>query len=206
MVPDAVVRDSYGREVASGWGAAEIGGNWRTSAPGGSAFVADGVGVLSAPRGTLASASLPVSQQDTDLRLRFGYDQASSGGGIYSQVIGRGTMGTGLGVKVWVPSSGTLYLTPFEKVAWAEKQLSNAVRVRGISVQPKQMFEMRLQTTGTGTSTVRVKVWPVGAEEPEAWVTTATTATPQVQAAGGIALATMLSSSASPTWHQTEKG
>ena len=55
---------------------------------------------------------------------------------------------------------------------------------------------MRFQVTGTNPTTVRAKVWKVGAAEPAAWLVSTTDSTAALQAAGGVGMWVYLSSAA----------
>jgi hypothetical protein len=57
-------------------------------------------------------------------------------------------------------------------------------------------LNVRLQTTGTTPTTLRLKVWPATAAEPTAWQTTATDSWAALQSPGAVGLTASLSGSA----------
>jgi PKD repeat protein len=57
-------------------------------------------------------------------------------------------------------------------------------------------LSVRLQVTGTAPTTVRAKVWRAGTTEPSVWQVQTTDSTSGLQKAGGLALATYISGSA----------
>jgi hypothetical protein len=56
-------------------------------------------------------------------------------------------------------------------------------------------LRLRLQVSGTGTTTVKGKVWKVGSAEPSTWLT-GTDSTAALQVPGGVALLPYLSGAA----------
>jgi hypothetical protein len=55
-------------------------------------------------------------------------------------------------------------------------------------------LEVRLQVTGTGPTTIRMKVWPAGTAEPADWQRSTTDSTAVMQAAGSVGVTAYLSS------------
>jgi hypothetical protein len=60
-------------------------------------------------------------------------------------------------------------------------------------------LQVRMQATGTGTTTLRAKLWRTGTTEPSTWLIAATDTTAALQAAGTTGLQGYLSSSATGT-------
>ena len=87
----------------------------------------------------------------------------------------------------------TLFLV--RTVNGAEVTLANQ-RIPGLVYQPGQVLRLRLQATGTGTTTLRGRLWVDGATEPTTWNLTTTDTTAALQNPGAVGLITYLSSTA----------
>ncbi|MGY1693261.1 PKD domain-containing protein, partial [Geodermatophilus sp. SYSU D01105] len=82
--------DSFGREVASGWGAAEVGGAWTVAGSTAAARVVDGAGQISGAAGKESRAGLAdVAQQEVAVQADITLPQAATGGGAYISLAGR---------------------------------------------------------------------------------------------------------------------
>ncbi|GER22629.1 hypothetical protein NCCP1664_11260 [Zafaria cholistanensis] len=193
-----LARDTFGRTVASGFGAAETGGNWTVSSTANTS-VSSGVGRLRLPSaGNSASALLnAVSSTSTDLRLALGTDKPATGSGLYLSAVARSVPGAGqYRAKAVLGANGQVRLqTVRTTAAGAETALQTAVTVPGVSYAVGDRLEVRVQATGTSPTTVRAKVWERGTPEPAGWQVSATDATAGLQAAGGVGLLAYLSSS-----------
>jgi len=66
----------------------------------------------------------------------------------------------------------------------------------GTTYTPGTQLRFRFQVTGTGTTTLRAKVWKVGSAEPAAWTATVTDTTAALQVAGSVGVMGYLSSTA----------
>jgi len=60
----------------------------------------------------------------------------------------------------------------------------------GNNIIPGTKYNVRLQVFGTGTTTIRSKIWAQGATEPVAWQLTTTDTTAALQAAGHTGMTT----------------
>ncbi|GAA2726849.1 LamG-like jellyroll fold domain-containing protein [Cellulomonas aerilata] len=186
-----LARDAFDRTVTGGWGTAAVGGAWATSGAASSFSVDGGVGrqVLPAP-GRDVTSVLAGSSTDTEVQVVVGLGTPPTGGGTYVSVIGRkvGTAGD---------YRARLRLYPTGVVNLQAARGGTAVRavdVPGLSYAAGDRLAVRLQVTGTSPTTLRVKTWPAGDAEPDAWQITATDATPALQAGGGVGVGTYLSS------------
>ena len=72
-----------------------------------------------------------------------------------------------------------------------------AVTLPGLSYSAGDELAMRMQTTGDGTSRIRVKVWAADQPEPAAWSLTTTDSTASLQAPGSMSLRFQVAGSAS---------
>ncbi len=79
-------------------------------------------------------------------------------------------------------------------VAGAETVLATTP-VSGLTYTPGAVLHVRIQVTGSGTTTVRIKAW-VGATEPATWQVVGTDTTAALQVAGGVGIRGYLSATA----------
>ncbi|WP_162873076.1 PKD domain-containing protein [Austwickia chelonae] len=191
-----LLTDTFTRQSTSGWGNADNGGTWKNDSTASKYTVDGGKGSIALEPRASRGTQLPGTGGDIDLRMKIGYDQAATGGGIFSQIIGRGTLRDGYGARLWVHESGVLRMAPIRRVGGADTDLGTALIVPKIRHAAGNTYEVRLQITGKGTSTVKAKIWAVGTEEPADWMVSATDTTAALQTTGGVALQSYLSGSA----------
>jgi hypothetical protein len=198
--PPPFVSDSFARTVANGLGTADVGGPWTTGGTASNFAVSPGAAALTLrPPGTTLSAYLGSTlRTDTDLRLTLAADKVADGGGLYLSVVGRRiSLNNEYFARVRVYSTGSMRIS-----LAALKGTSTATTIQpeivlsGVTYAPGLQLIMRLQVTGTGPTTLRLKVWPASGTEPAAWQMSATDPTAALQAAGAVGLTAYLSSSA----------
>ena len=187
--PLLYARDDFGRSLATGWGAADVGGAWTVSGAADRWSVAGGTGRLSLNPGDGYTAYLGgVSSTNTEVTMVVSTDKAPTGGGHYVSAIGRRVgPSTDYRAKLRLNATGavSLYLTAM--VSNAETVLSS-LSLPGVTYAVGDRLNIRLQVTGTAPTTVRAKVWKVGASEPAAWALTSTDSTAVLQSAGSAGL------------------
>ncbi len=186
-------RDAFGRTVSNGLGSADVGGAW-TIAGGSTNFaVNNGTAVLRSPvAGTTETARLnSVSSTDTDARVSFALEQASTGGGVTVSLLGRAVGTEDYRARVKVLSTGAVQLA----VTRSGTALASTT-IAGMTYATGDKLEVRLQVTGTEPTTLRAKLWRAGEAEPSAWQVTGTDATAGMQTAGAVGLQVFLSGSA----------
>ena len=161
--------DTFTRTSGSAWGSAQVGGPW-THWGGNSAFTVDGSqGLVNiAQPGWAAQAQLQsVSALDTEVKASIALDKIAGGGGTFVSVTGRtGGFSSEYRAKVWVKANGAVNLSAVAMQS-SEKTL-RSVNVSGLTVAPDEKLWVRMQVEGTGSSTVRAKVWKDGTTEPTA--------------------------------------
>ncbi len=193
----SVARDAFGRTVTGGWGTADRGGAWTLSGTLSRYSVASGAGSVSLGAGSSAKPMLnAVSITDTDFRAVVTTDKAPTGGGQYVSLAGRAVPGgSEYRAKLLLASTGavTAYLTKVD--AGTEVSLGSAV-VPGVSYTAGTKLQVRFQAVGTSPTTLRVKVWAQGQNEPAAWLLSRTDSTAQLQTAGSVGLYHYVSGSA----------
>ncbi|UZN04315.1 PKD domain-containing protein [Cellulomonas sp. S1-8] len=187
-----IARDAFGRTFASGWGAADLGGSWTTTA--GAARVDGSAGLLTVTtRGGLAGARLPgPTSANTDVTVTVALDKRPSGGG-WTLVRGRITDGGEYRLKTSFTAGGGLSAWLVRTTAaGAETSITPVTTVSG-SYTAGTVVRMRLAVSGTSPTTLRARVW-TGATEPTAWLLSTTDATAGLQVPGHVGLAGLVSS------------
>ena len=199
--PTTIASDAFGREVANGLGTADVGGPWTFTGASSSYSVTGGTGRLRMATlgGTLNAYLDGASQQSGDLRLTIGVDKAPTGSGIFLSAIGRRVASAGAyQAKIVLRVGGAvgISLVRVNSSGGGEVALGTAINVPGLTYAAGDRLNVRLQVVGTSPTTLNLKVWKVGTPEPAAWQRTATDATADLQASGGIGLRSYLSSTA----------
>jgi PKD repeat protein len=186
-------RDAFGRTVgAGGWGNADLGGAWTSVQTVGTRLsVTPGAGVMDLPAaGNNTGAFLGgVSQTSADIRTSIVVPVAPVGtAGTDAYVSGR-RVGPGeeYRVRVRFYTNGTVGLLLSRLSGGTESFPGAEVIVPGLTYTPNTTLNVRVQASGTGTTTVRAMVW-TGATEPAAWQITRTDTTAALQVAGAVGL------------------
>jgi PKD repeat protein len=197
-VVTAVVKDGFGRSVTGGWGAAEVGGTWARTGSASQYAVTGGVGTqfLGAAGWNTSMALTGVSSTDTDLRTSVSLDKAATGGGTFVYVTGR-KVATNSEYRATLryrsDGRAVVALTAF-KGSTAGVNLVGETLVPG-TIAAGAKLNVRLEVSGSGTSTIRAKVWADGTAEPTAWTVSATDTYAGLQAPGWVALGAYASGS-----------
>ncbi|WP_114559659.1 PKD domain-containing protein [Desertihabitans aurantiacus] len=180
-----VARDAFGRSTTSGWGTAEVGGEW-SGATGLS--VADGAGRLSVGRSQTRTVTLgSVEATDTSSRFSLSMDKIADGGGLHVNYhVRRGDDG-GYRLKLRYAANGTVNVGLARMVGSTETLLANRV-LSGFTQTAGDVLQVRTETVTEGTTTrLRAKVWRDGEAEPSSWLVTTTDSTATLQDGGQIA-------------------
>jgi PKD repeat protein len=187
--------DAFDRTLSGTWGNANTGGAWTVTGSVTNVAVGGGVGTIRTAAGSGPTATLnSVSAADVDLTVQVGYDKAGTGGGIYSSVLARRTGSADYRAKLRLTSTGsTLFLA--RSLSGVETVLTTQ-NLTGLVYASGDGLNVRFQVQGAGPTTLRAKVWKVGAAEPSTWQTTTTDGTAGLQSAGAVGINTYLSSSA----------
>ncbi|MCD4526678.1 LamG-like jellyroll fold domain-containing protein [Nocardioides sp. cx-173] len=196
--PQPFALDAFSRQLADGWGSADLGGPWTRAGAASNFSVADGLGRIrmSSPGTGPAMALNAPTSADTDLRVRVGADKAATGGGTYLTIQPRLLAnGSRYYADVRLVAGGSVSLILGRTVSGTDTTLLTRT-VPGLTVGAGDLVQVRAQAFGTSPTTLRVKLWPSGTEEPEAWTSSLTDDTAGLQVAGGLGLRTYLSGSA----------
>jgi hypothetical protein len=194
----AVAADTFARTTTGGWGSAERGGSWTSTGASSRWSVAGGKGayVMEAP-GVGGWNHLAVSTAEVDGRVDLSVDKTPTGGGVHLATAVRRTGSSEYRFDVRLTSTGAVVLGLTRVVDGAETTLGGTVTVPGLSYVRGDVLRLRFQAAGTGPTTLKARVWKVGAAEPSTPQITRTDSATALQRAGGVGVFSYLSSSAS---------
>lgn len=188
-VPAALVADAFGRTGAGGWGVADQGGTWLGTGSAALYQVQDGAG-----RVTLNAGSTPrlridsTAVRDADLTATVTPDRLSDTGTTLLWLGGRSSgWDSQYEVVLRIASNGTTTAQLVRRLATGTTALAT-VGVPGGATAGGTALRLRLQLQGSGTTTLRAKVWRADAAEPSAWLLQATDSTAELQDGGGVAV------------------
>jgi hypothetical protein len=137
-----------------------------------------------------------VSVLDTDLVSTAWVETQPTGGGIYLSSAVRSSAAGDYHSRLKLQPNGQVVLNLARTVAGAETALTTQVLVPGVTYTPGLKLSVRVQAVGTGTTTVRARVWVAGTAEPTTWLQSATDSTAALQAAGAVGLTDLVSGTA----------
>ena len=195
----ALALDSFGRTVAEGWGSAEKGGAWTTSATTAGVFsVGDGVGRVRlatagakpAPAATLKA----VTTSDLDLGLQLSVSALPSGGRVDTTVTLRRRGSDAYRGVVRVTGTGAVQVGLGKTVAGLGTNLTTFTTVPGVTLAPGERLFVRAQATGVSPTTLRLKAWESGTAEPTGWQVTAQDTATSLQGVGYVGVSPYLTS------------
>jgi len=180
-----VASDTFGRVFATGWGSADTGGTWTLTGSSTLFAVNGSVATMSVAAGKAPMAHLTaVSSLNTQLSADVSIDKLPDTGTVFVGLTGRGTGTDSYRGSALIGSTGVVRVSVARVVGGVEAALSTAT-VPGLTYTPGTIVHLKLQVTGTGTTTVRIKAW-TGAVEPAGWQATGTDSTAALQNVGGV--------------------
>jgi hypothetical protein len=189
-----VLGDTFRRTSTTGWGTADSGQRWASSAA--SAFAVDGEwGTIAVPKGggraiRPAEVLLADAVVEADLRTT----TAPSGSGTYFWLIGREAGALSYRAKLTLTAAGVTTLSLTRSSSGTDTTLATT-RVPG-TVTSGTTLRLRFEQYGHAPTTVRASAWPAAGSEPPAWMLTTTDATAELQNPGGFGIDSYVSSSA----------
>jgi len=187
--------DTFTRTLATGWGTADTGGAWTLTGSSSLFAVTGGAGTMSIGAGKGPMAHLAgVSSLNTDLSADVAIDKLPDVGSVYIGLTGRGTGTDSYRGSALIGTTGGVRVNVTKVVAGVETAVSTTVTVSGLTYAPGAVLHIRMQVTGTGTTTIRIRAWS-GATEPTTWQMTSTDTTASLQNAGGVGIRGYLSAS-----------
>jgi hypothetical protein len=191
-VTNVIAADDFTRTAANGWGAATSGGTW-TTASATSFAVGAGTGTITAGVGLTRTISL-VGPSSTDseaaVDVTVGALPSTPAASTFIWVSPRRVDDvTNYRARVRVFGDGTVRLAHTVRTPSGELQVGSDVLVTGLIVRAGDVLRLRTQATGSGTTTLRTKVWLGTGIEPTNWQVTATDTTAALQAPGSALVA-----------------
>ncbi|SDF51532.1 hypothetical protein [Klenkia brasiliensis] len=188
----ALAQDSFTRTSTAGWGSADTGGAWTVGSTA-TTSVDGSRGVLALPAaGRSASASLAAVQAtDVTVQASFATSSAATGGGTYGYLAARQSGNTAYRVSARFTTTGAVEVALVRQVAGVETVLGRTTLTGATSG-----VVVRLDASGTGTTSLQVTAWPRGGTAPAAPQLTATDTQAELQRAGAVGVAAYLSGSA----------
>ncbi len=192
-----VATDAFARTTSGGWGAADLGGSWNPTGRASRWAVANGKGrfTMEAP-GTGASNRLDLSTAEVDGHIDVAIDKRATGGGVHIVLEARSAGSSYYEFPVKLRADGSVHVKLARVVNGVASTLAEDKVIPGLSYAAGDVLRLRFQATGTGTTTLRAKVWKAGSSEPTGFQSTATDSSADLQRPGGVAIRSYLSSSA----------
>jgi hypothetical protein len=160
-----------------GWGTAEVGGTWTIPAEAARFSVANRAGTVKLNAGDGYAARLDqVASTGSDVRIAMSVDQPPGGPGYFVNVIGRKVGSHGdYRAKFGIAANGTVAVWLVKTVGTTETVIGSAST--GLKYTVGETLVFRTQVSGTGSTTVRAKVWKITAAEPTTWAVSGTDST-----------------------------
>jgi PKD repeat protein len=189
--PDVLASDSFGRTTTGGLGSADVGGAWTVTAGAARQSVKAGVAELALPAAgnNTGSYLAGVSSTSTDVQTSFALSAMPNGNGTYVYVSGRRvSAGNEYRARVRVQADGRVALTLSRLAGGTETYPGGEIVVPNLTYTAGSTLNVRVQTTGTGTTRIAVTVW-TGNTEPAAAQLIRTDTTAGLQKVGGVGLA-----------------
>jgi mannosyltransferase len=151
----------------------------------------EGAAVVSAPDATtdVVLATRPI--QDLDIQLRIDIDKSAAGGNHYAFVLTRWTADTNTDYAArlrWDPS-GAVWLQQIVSGGATTRPLGEEMRLAQTPPEGASSgLWLREQVVGVNPTTLRIRTWFDGNQEPSTWQVTAVDEDPRLQGPGAVAL------------------
>jgi PKD repeat protein len=197
-VPEAgdFVVDAFDRSATRGWGPAGVGGTWSWRNVADWYSVAGGEAAVTAPPGATAGAYLRDSTaagSDVTAVLRTSRTPNAT---MTTELVARRALDATYQARVGWTAQGRVTLSLGRTASMTSGVVTLATSPVSLPVAAGERVRVRVQAEGTSPTTVRAKVWKLGAAEPTGWQVTATDSTAGLQRRGSVGLTSYLSSSA----------
>lgn len=161
-----VAADTFSRTESAGWGTADTGGVW--SVTGGStsaASVSDGSGILALSAGAGRSMVLnETSLRESGSSMSYTLTGPPQSGALYVGLESRFDGSSVYRSTVWHRADGTMWLLVQRRGA-----VIGLMPLSGRSWDSGDTFRLRTEVSGAGATTIRVKLWSEGSDEPSEW-------------------------------------
>jgi PKD repeat protein len=181
--------DGFARTVANGLGTADSGGAWTLGGTASNFSVGSGVASLRLAAGKTLSAYLTgTPTQDTDVTTTVRFGALPAGGSLYASVVGRRVGTHDYSATAVVAANGAVQL----RLGRDGTTIASSANI-GTPIAVGTILHLRMQAVGSGTTTLRTRVWRDGTAEPTTWQLTKTDATAANQVAGAFGIRAYLS-------------
>jgi PKD repeat protein len=188
-----VAKDAFGRTASGSLGTADTGGGYTLTGTASRYSVNGSAAQLSTTAGSTKKAVLgSTSSSDTDITATYGLSALPVGGSEYLDLIGRSVGSDDYRARVGVLVNGGVNI----QLSRAGSTSLRSATVSGLTYAVGDRLQVRLQVVGSGTTTVRARVWKVGTAEPTTWQVTTTDTTAALQSAGSVGFGAYLGSAA----------
>jgi CSLREA domain-containing protein len=195
--PSYVAQDAFGRTATNSWGSADTGGQYTLQGTAGNYDVGSGSATIRVPAAgnTRAAMLNSTSQRDVDIQIRVSADRVAAGGQYVMYAVARRNTNNEYRAKLIFNANGSVSVQASVVNNGKESALGSAVVVSGLTQSADGYIWLRATVSGTSPTTVNVKAWANGDNEPNGWQFTATNSTASVQGAGSVGLRLWLSGS-----------
>jgi PKD repeat protein len=190
--------DTFARTLPSSWGTADTGGAWTITST--TMFSVNGsqglVTIPAAGKGPVAYLN-SVSARDVSVVTDFALDKTPAGGAYSHSVLARmnGT-GNAYVLTARVNPNGSLQVFLARLVSGAETQLKS-VTLSTFGYTAGDRLKLRLDVSGSGTTSLAGRVWRASASEPAADQVSTTDTTTSLQGPGALGVKAYTSSALS---------
>ncbi len=197
--PALLASDAFGRTVTGGLGTADQGGAWSAWAGASRQSVKSGAAVFAAAKGTNTGSFLgDVQQTSADVRTTMSLSAVPTGSGAMVYVGARRVgVNKAYQARVRILPDGSVAVALDRLTGTTDEALiGKEVVLSGVTYTAGMELNVRVQASGTGTTNLSATVWKAGTTEPTTPTVAGTDSTAELQAPGGVGLATYLSGSA----------
>ncbi len=195
LAPQApTMQDAFARTINNGWGNADVGGPWSITGIAANFATTGGIATqkLTAVNTSGFARLLATPLADADVQIRVAADQMPVGTGYWLNVIGRSVSSANeYRARVRFASNG-VFVGAYRVVNGSASVLIGSEVSTGLAMTPGQFYRVRMNVNGTNPTTIKIKVWLDGANEPTNWLVSQTDASPSVQAAGAVGISTWI--------------
>jgi len=196
--PTNTMVDSFSRTLGLGWGAADVGGAYKTVPATG--LSTDGSrGLMVIPDGQERVATMPsVSSGNSDVSLSLAVPRIpTAGNGLFFGVLMQHGSAGSYEARIRVHPSSAAYLSILYVAASGSTTTLASEVAASFSVANGSKINLRIQDEGLVNSSLRLRAWASGTAEPTTWQRSATGT--QLRAAGDFGIRGYVSASSQTT-------
>lgn len=185
-----LARDLFSGKTTSGWGTADIGGQWTIPVAEKQFSVGNGVGQLKLDRGDGFEARLDGAKASgSDISVATSVDRDPTAAGHFISVIGRSVAGVGeYRAKARIRANGEVSLWLLKRIGSTETVFASTTLPGTTRVTTGQALKLRFRVTGVNNTQLDAKAWAASSGEPNEWALSAKDGTAGLQAAGSLGL------------------